>query len=145
MPMAATEPSVVGKGINDESDFHSTCFACGAENLSGLHLRFEPTRNGVTAVAKIHEKYQSYSGVVHGGVVAAMLDAAMVHCLRRQSGHNPFTCRLDIRYRRHTPVSESLVITATIEKRRLAMGWVKAEIQWKGQTCVEASGVFKLE
>ena len=51
------------------------CFVCGLENNYGLKLRFKETGPGeVTADYTVPEHFQGYPGVVHGGIVTAMLD-----------------------------------------------------------------------
>ncbi|MGE5222246.1 MAG: PaaI family thioesterase, partial [Omnitrophica WOR_2 bacterium] len=66
----------------------------------------------VTAEITIPEQFQGYPGVVHGGIVAAMLDEIAG---RSMMGGDPprfmFTARLDIRYRRNVPVAQPLVLT----------------------------------
>ena len=88
------------------------CFVCGLQNPVGLKLRFlqvEPGR--ARAYAVVPEAYQGYPGVVHGGVVAAMLDEVTG---RAGTGTDPatarlfYTARLTIRYRRHVPTQRLL-------------------------------------
>ncbi len=100
------------------------CFVCGLHNPFGLQLRFFNSAPGeVTAEVTVPEQYQGYPGVVHGGIVAAMLDEVSG---RSQMGGDPprfmFTARLDIRYRRNVPVGQPLrlVGTAGESKRRTA-------------------------
>ena len=53
------------------------CFVCGLANTYGLKLRFYTTAPGeVTADYVVTEQYQGFPGIVHGGIVAAMLDEA---------------------------------------------------------------------
>lgn len=86
------------------------CFACGLENQIGLKLKFYETAPGeVTVDHIVPDAYQGYPGVVHGGVVAAMLDEVAG---RTQMGGDPprfmFTARLDIRYRHNVPTGQPL-------------------------------------
>ena len=100
------------------------CFACGLENQIGLKLKFYETAPGeVTVNHVVPDEYQGYPGVVHGGVVAAMLDEVAG---RTQMGGDPprfmFTARLDIRYRHNVPTGQPLrmVGRAGKVKRRTA-------------------------
>ena len=53
------------------------CFVCGLENPYGLHLRFFDSEPGeVIAEVTVPEQFQGYPGIVHGGIIAAMLDEA---------------------------------------------------------------------
>jgi acyl-coenzyme A thioesterase PaaI-like protein len=87
-----------------------SCFVCGLSNPFGLHLRFYDTGPGeVAADYTVSEQYQGYPGVVHGGIVAAMLDelAGRVH----MGGDPPrflYTARLEVHYRRNVPVGQPL-------------------------------------
>jgi acyl-coenzyme A thioesterase PaaI-like protein len=88
------------------------CFVCGLSNPYGLQLRFNITAQGeVTAEYTVPERYQGYPGVVHGGIVAAMLDEVTG---RVHMGIDPprfmYTARLEIRYRRNVPVGQPLRI-----------------------------------
>ncbi len=97
------------------------CFVCGVENPAGLHLRFYETNPGeVAADCILPEIYQGYPGIIHGGVVAAMLDEAAG---RSQMGtsDNPrfmFTAKLDIRYRKNVPVLERIKLVGKAGETR---------------------------
>jgi acyl-coenzyme A thioesterase PaaI-like protein len=86
------------------------CFVCGIANPFGLGLRFYQTDLGeVAADATVPEHFQGYPGIVHGGVVAAMLDEIAG---RAHMGGDPprfmFTAKMDIRYRKNVPVGQPL-------------------------------------
>lgn len=100
------------------------CFVCGRENPYGLHLKFYESIPGEVIVEyTVPEQYQGYPGVVHGGVVAAILDEVTG---RSQMGGDPprfmFTARLDIRYRKNVPTGQPLKIIgqAGTSKERIA-------------------------
>lgn len=87
------------------------CFVCGVENPIGLHLKFYETAPGeVTADLNLPNIYQGYPGIVHGGVIAAMLDeaAGRAHMGPVDAPRFMFTARLDIRYRKNVPVGQPL-------------------------------------
>jgi acyl-coenzyme A thioesterase PaaI-like protein len=91
------------------------CFVCGLANQFGLQLRFHITGPGeVTSIHTVPEQYQGFPGVVHGGIVAAMLDEV---CARAHMGIDPprfmYTARLEIRYRQNVPVEQALRIVGT--------------------------------
>jgi acyl-coenzyme A thioesterase PaaI-like protein len=96
------------------------CFVCGRENPYGLKLKFYETAPGEVEVEyTVPEQYQGYPGVVHGGVVAAMLDEVTG---RVHMGADPprfmFTARLDVRYRKNVPVGQPLRIVGHAGKSR---------------------------
>ena len=51
------------------------CFACGRKNPRGLYMTFyDDGERRVVSRYTVDPLYQSYPGIVHGGVVATMLD-----------------------------------------------------------------------
>jgi acyl-coenzyme A thioesterase PaaI-like protein len=58
------------------------CFACGPKNPIGLRLEFETEDHGVSRTVWVpKEEHQGYVGVVHGGLIATVLDEVMVRML----------------------------------------------------------------
>jgi len=96
------------------------CFICGLGNPIGLKMVFheDHSTGRLHAELTIPDTYRSYPGVVHGGIVATILDETSGRALMTHSGDiNDFfvTAKLEIRYRRATPTNTPLV----------AIGWVE--------------------
>ncbi len=103
------------------------CFVCGVENPVGLRLKFYQTAPGeVSADFTPPEHYQGYPGVLHGGIAAAALDETAG---RAPMGIFPprfmFTAKLEVKYRRNTPVGQPLKLVgrAGKERGRIAESW----------------------
>ena len=96
------------------------CFVCGLENPFGLKLKFYTTAPGeVTVECTIPEQYQGYPGVVHGGIVAAIMDEATGRChMEEDPPRFMYTARLNIRYRRNVPVAQPLRVVGVAGKNR---------------------------
>lgn len=124
--------------------FHPTCFACGQANENGLKLQFEDKGESVICRTTISDNHQGYNEIVHGGIVATLLDAAMVNCLHKKFEKNPFTSRLDIRYRDVVPINSEITINASFKSKRGTYCWAEAQIINNDQVCVTAKGIFKL-
>jgi len=61
--------------INQSNTHH--CFVCGIDNPFGLHIHFTSDGNGFVPAQKIFSsEFQGYPGIVHGGVISAVLDEA---------------------------------------------------------------------
>jgi acyl-coenzyme A thioesterase PaaI-like protein len=104
-----------------------SCFVCGVENPIGLHLSFFLTHPGeVTASFVASKEYQSYPGVLHGGIIAAILDEAAGRVnLQGFSPRFMYTARLEIRYRNNVPIGQPLMVIgrSVKNKGRMAESW----------------------
>ncbi len=93
------------------------CFVCGVENQFGLKLKFYETEPGqVRAETVVPAHFQGYPGVVHGGIVAAMLDEVSGRAIL--DGDPPrfmVTAKLDVRYRKPVPVGKLIVLEGKIK------------------------------
>ena len=96
------------------------CFVCGIENPAGLKLRFYCTGPGeVTAEYTVPSQYQGYPGVVHGGIVAAMLDEVTGRSYMEEGEQRfKFTAKLEIHYRKNVPVEQPLRLVGKAGSRR---------------------------
>lgn len=100
------------------------CFICGLENPVGLHLHFYEVEPGVvetTYTAPDH--FQGYPGVLHGGIVAAILDeiSGRAHMGDLASPRFMFTGKLEIKYRQNVPIGKPLKIIGKAGKLRSKM------------------------
>ena len=110
------------------SNSHSHCLLCGEKNPWSLRLRFKPDDNGaVHTVFKAHEGLQGYHGILHGGVISALLDSAMTNCLFHQ-GVEAVTGDLHVRFVKPVPCPESVVIRAWVVTSLPPLYRVRAEL-----------------
>ncbi|MCW5897528.1 MAG: PaaI family thioesterase [Bacteroidetes bacterium] len=82
--------------------------------------------------------------MTQGGIVATILDSAMVQLLHDLLGSSPVTARLDVRYLNTTPLRRPLTVKARMTKQRGNMCWAEAEIIEATDRCATASGVFRV-
>jgi hypothetical protein len=55
-----------------------SCFVCGEANPAGLRQRFETDGRVVRARFTPRPEHAGFTGVVHGGILATLLDEIMV-------------------------------------------------------------------
>jgi len=105
------------------------CFICGMENPVGLHLHIYETAPGeVQSNYFAPEHFQGYPGVLHGGIVAAIVDEISGRAHMGSDPLNPrfmFTARLEVKYRKNVPTGKLLKIIgkAGKSKARSAEAW----------------------
>ena len=98
------------------------CFICGLENPIGLHLHFYETEPGtVESIYSAPDHFQGFPGVLHGGIVAAILDEVSARTLIGTDAENSrfmFTAKLELKYRRNVPINRALRIIGRAGKSR---------------------------
>lgn len=114
----------------------------GPENAHAPPLVMRVAADGwVEGVVTLGLQYQGPPAAVHGGVCAALLDAALAVANHR-AGTNGMTARLEIGYRRPTPLYQPIVVRAkqlrTEGRKRFTVG----EIVVDGETSAVAEGLF---
>ena len=121
------------------------CFVCGIENPVGLHLKFYETKAGeVTAEITVPEQYQGYPGVVHGGIVASMLDEVTGRAaMEGDAWRFMVTAKLDLRYRSPVPLAQRLFLVGRLVNRRGRLATAHGEIRLSdGKVCAEADALL---
>jgi uncharacterized protein (TIGR00369 family) len=119
------------------------CFVCGLENPIGLKMAFyEDDEGRVVAKFTPGDEHQGFPGVMHGGIVTALLDEVLGR-VAIAAGRWMVTGRLNMRFRRPVPLGETLTVTGEVvswKKRTLeACGEI---ILADGQVGAEATGTF---
>ncbi len=111
-----------GKTKGQRQPNSTYCFICGRENPVGLHLHIYETAPGEVESGYIApEHFQGYPGVLHGGIVAAMIDEISGRAHMGSDPLNPrfmFTAKLEVKYRRNVPIGRPLKIIGKAGKSR---------------------------
>ena len=98
------------------------CFICGLENPVGLHLHIYELEPGVIETTyTAPEHFQGYPGVLHGGIVGAILDEIAGRSHMGNDVNNPrfmFTAKLEVKYRQNVPVGRQLRIIGKAGKTK---------------------------
>jgi acyl-coenzyme A thioesterase PaaI-like protein len=118
------------------------CFGCGA-NPMGFHLP-QPDREGADRYEtrfSFDERHQGGPGLVHGGLVAALLDEAcgMVATWYRFPS---VTGRMFLHYRRPVPINRSLLVRAWVEETKGRRVHVRGEVWDADEALAEARMAF---
>ncbi len=125
-------------------DVNEMCFACGQANPIGLKLEFRFEGEEYTTEFEVRPEYQGWRGIVHGGLIATVLDEAMARLLW-EKGLNAITGRLTVRYHRPLAVGERVKVRARITKQRLPVIETTAEAMREDGTVVAEAGAMSME
>ena len=124
--------------------FHKNCFACGQHSGSGLKLEFTlHADNTLSGEFTISEEYQGYDGILHGGVIAAILDSSMIHLFYMKEGMELRTAKLNIRFIKPIPVEETITVKATADSDMHHLYKARSQILICDTVFVEAEGYFR--
>jgi acyl-coenzyme A thioesterase PaaI-like protein len=122
-----------------EVEFDGRCFGCGPLNEEGLQMIFLPEGDVSVTEFEVPARYQSWKGVVHGGMVALMLDEA-VGWAAWHKGHPGVTGKLEVRYRLPLRIGERVRLSGRVENVRRTLVYATAKIERisDGATVAEA-------
>ncbi len=95
----------------------SSCFVCSPSNPIGLRVRFALDGRRVVGEFVPTDLHVGFAGLVHGGILAAVLDDA-VAWLAYYQGEETVTGRLAIRFRQPARPGERLRVEAEEIGRR---------------------------
>lgn len=117
------------------------CYVCGAENDAGLRVVFNIDRETRSIEARFGTQsvHQGYEGIVHGGILSALLDEAMVK-LAFNIGIPAVTAEITVKFKAPVVPGEEVFVSGRIvsEDRRLVLAEAKIE---RGSTVIaEARG-----
>jgi uncharacterized protein (TIGR00369 family) len=115
------------------------CFVCGPENTSGLQAVFSCDKELLQSFCRltIGDQFQGWQDIVHGGVIASLLDEACIYA-GRALAETLVTAELSVRYRKPVSVGQEVTIQGEVVERRRKVLRVKARLEAAGELCAEA-------
>ena len=123
------------------------CFVCGPENEDGLQAVFiveHPPASSRCRLA-IPSRFQGWEGIVHGGILATLLDEAVIYACRAL-GEQFVTAELTVRYKKPVPVETEITVRARVREQKRRLLTTAAWIEIAGEVYAEADAkVFRLD
>jgi uncharacterized protein (TIGR00369 family) len=122
---------------------HPRCLLCSPANVLGMKLAFQVQDDGsVSAVLPCHETLQSYPETLHGGVISALLDAAMTNALF-SVGLVGVTAELTVRFLAPVSLGRDAVVRASIDRATShRLYYVRSEFEQDRRIMARASAKF---
>lgn len=121
-----------------------SCFVCGESNPLGLHLRFRSDGRVVETRFTPKSEHAGFKGVVHGGIIATVLDEIMVWAGAVQTRRFGFCAEMNVRFLHPlSPGEEILVRAELVLNRRDRIYETKAAMTApSGRLVAEATGKY---
>jgi len=118
------------------------CFACGPLNPIGLRMEVSFQDNKAFSRLSLRREFQGWKDMVHGGVVATILDEIMAHAVIHYIGQ-AVTTSLQITYRAPLHVEDEIEVVGYVAERKRRLAIARAEISIPGGDKVIATGESK--
>lgn len=121
------------------------CLVCGRENPHGLHLHlYVDEATGIVRTRFTPQPHHiGFDGVVHGGIIATVLDEAMVWAATWTGRRFCLCGEMNVRFRRKIAVGEPVDVEASVVNSRprlvKTIGTVSSSA---GELLVESSGKY---
>ena len=122
---------------------YNDCFGCGLDNPIGLRLDgFKADGEGLVAIFVPRPGYQGFAGVLHGGILAALLDETLAWTAMMLEGQYVVTANLELKYRKPAPTDAPYELRGKVDERRGRRLKLSGSAAVGGAIVAEASGLF---
>jgi acyl-coenzyme A thioesterase PaaI-like protein len=128
--------------VTTRAHAHPVCRLCGPKPAGLPVLNFSSEAAGMVQADFICQApSEGYQGWLHGGLAAAILDAAMTNALFSQ-GTVAVTARLELRYRQPVNLGQTSRVEARVQSIRGGAWQLHGSISQQAGACVEAEALF---
>jgi uncharacterized protein (TIGR00369 family) len=119
------------------------CFGCGPANPIGLHLNFYIAEDqSVVCMPAVAAEYEGPPGLLHGGIIATLLDEAMSKSVRVR-GLTAMTRQMEVEYLRPVPSATEIRVEGKLVRSEDRKHWTEAKIlDGKSKLLATAKGLF---
>ena len=107
---------------------HSHCYVCDLNNPAGLRVAFRLEDGKAVGRFIPQPEHQSFEGITHGGVLSALLDAAMNRILLFHSIQAK-TAKLQIYFTKEAKIGESLTIIGEVVRVKKLYALTRGEVR----------------
>jgi acyl-coenzyme A thioesterase PaaI-like protein len=92
------------------------CFGCSPHNPAGLRLVMEPHPEGACTRFLLDRGFESYPGIIHGGLIGVICDETMGNLIVLRHGESAFTVSVRQRFISPLAVGRPYVCVARLDR-----------------------------
>lgn len=118
------------------------CFACGSLNPIGLRMEVSFRDNKAISRLALKREFQGWSDIVHGGMLATILDEIMAHAVIHYVGQ-AVTTSLQVTFRAPLHVGEAFEAVGYVSEKKRRAALAKGDIFLLKSKKLIASGESK--
>jgi uncharacterized protein (TIGR00369 family) len=107
---------------------HSHCYVCDLNNPVGLRVAFRLENRKAVGKFIPQREHQSFEGITHGGVLSALLDAAMNRILLFHS-IKAKTARLQVYFTKEAKIGEPLTVLGEVVRVKKLYAVTRGEVR----------------
>ena len=103
------------------------CFVCGQDNPRGLKISvtYRETEMAAETELALPREFQGWAGVIHGGILATLLDEMMAHAVWHFAGPG-LTLGLEVRFHAPLKPDEPILVRGCFTPKPAAADWPRA-------------------
>lgn len=121
---------------------HSHCYVCDLKNPLGLRVAFRLEEGKAVGQFIPQPEHQGFENVTHGGVLSALLDAAMNRILLFHS-IKAKTARLKVRFKKEAKIGEPLTVLGELVRVNKLYALTKGEVRdSQDNTIAQGEAIF---
>lgn len=122
---------------------YNECFGCGLNNPIGLHVDgFTAADEELVATFTPRADYRGFAGILHGGVLATVLDETLAWTAMMFEGTYVVTANLEVKFRQPAPTEATYELRGRVTERRGSRLKISGSAAAAGKVVAEASGLF---
>jgi acyl-coenzyme A thioesterase PaaI-like protein len=119
------------------------CFGCSPHNAHGLRLEFHAVDDALECRFRLGRTFESYPGMVHGGVIGTICDEVMGNLIVLRDGRSAFTVGIRLRYLAPLAVDVEYRCVGRIRPAGELFHGTAEVLDADGTLLVTASGTFQ--
>lgn len=118
------------------------CFGCSPDNPSGLKVKFKIENGALLGEFHSSHNHEGPPSIVHGGVIAAIIDESFAAFAVQILGTDARTVRAEIAFRRPAYLKDKLHIQTTLKEENRRLITLQARVYVDSTLIAEGRGTL---
>ena len=127
--------------MSSELTKNTNCYVCGEKNSAGLRavFQFDAVDRSIRGTFTPRQEHEGWTGIVHGGVISALLDEAMVK-VAAHLGMAAMSAEMTVKFKAPLRPGEEIVVRSRIVETRNRLVVAEATVERGPVIIAQATG-----